>query len=61
MNWKDIPIEDRLISWAQNDEMVDGGYTQKGKDLMEASLWIKTRKLWDESKKVGGEQNAKVG
>ena len=34
-------LADRLIEWAQNNEMVDNKYTDHGKDCLEAAKLIK--------------------
>ena len=34
-------LADRLIEWAQNNEMIDNKYTDHGKDCLEAAKLIK--------------------
>ena len=34
-------LSDRLIEWAQNNEMIDRWYTDHGKDCLEAAKLIK--------------------
>lgn len=34
-------LADRLIEWAQNNEMIDKYYTDHGKDCLEAAKLIK--------------------
>jgi hypothetical protein len=34
-------IVERLVSWAQNEEMVDGGFTQHGHDCLDAAALAK--------------------
>ena len=40
-NAKKNELTDRLIEWAQNNEMVDNKYTDHGKDCLEAAKLIK--------------------
>lgn len=35
-------LSDRLIEWAQNNEMIDRWYTDHGKDCLEAAKIIET-------------------
>lgn len=37
-------LSDRLIEWAQNNEMVDNKYTDHGKDCLEAAKLLKGSK-----------------
>lgn len=36
-------LADRLIEWAQNEEMVDTGFTSHGKLCLEAATFIRSR------------------
>jgi 7-keto-8-aminopelargonate synthetase-like enzyme len=43
---REMDITTRLLYWAQNEDMIDQYYTQRGKDLLEAEEEIqKLRKL----------------
>lgn len=33
-----IPLSDRLISWAQNEEMIDSSFLAHGRDCIEAAM-----------------------
>jgi hypothetical protein len=46
---KEMDITTRLLYWAQNEDMIDQYYTQRGQDLLEAEEEIqKLRKLCKE-------------
>lgn len=41
MSENKLKLSDRLIEWAQNNEMIDKYYTDHGKDCLEAANLIK--------------------
>ena len=40
---REMDITTRLLYWAQNEDMIDQYYTQRGKDLLEAEEEIKKK------------------
>jgi adenosylmethionine-8-amino-7-oxononanoate aminotransferase len=41
-NMSENKLADRLVEWAQNNEMIDKWYTDHGKDCLEAAKLIES-------------------